>query len=183
MVEECEHRKRSEDAHESHRESCDGSRLGDGEPRPRVEEARQRAVSIANVNVFAASLRLHGAELGIGDGARQRQYAADDPGEIDQPSRANGLHHLGRDQEDTAADDGADHDRAGMAYAQVTRKSGCWLCLVRRHCKSRLELYSMRNLTTLPIKSGETQNFLGVIRSAPIYGRSTSGINTLPSAC
>src|SRR5271166_5654972 len=29
----------------------------------------------------------------------------------------------------------------------------------------------------------DVQNFLGVIRSAPTYGRSTSGITTLPSAC
>ena len=28
-----------------------------------------------------------------------------------------------------------------------------------------------------------SQNFFGVIRSAPTYGRSTSGISTLPSAC
>jgi len=27
------------------------------------------------------------------------------------------------------------------------------------------------------------QEFLGVMRSAPMYGRRTSGINTLPSAC
>ncbi len=124
LIEERERGKGSQDAHESDGEGRDGRGLGDGEPRPGVEKAGQRPVGVANVDIFASGLRLHRAKLGVGDGARQRQHAADDPGEIDQPCRADRLHHLRRHQENAAADDGADDDRAGVAHAQIARELG-----------------------------------------------------------
>ena len=133
--------KRGEDA-EGARESAgdggDGGGLGDGEPCPHIEEGGRVAVGAAEIDVFAAGVREHGAEFGVGHGAEEREQAADDPGEVDERGGAGVAHHLAGDEEDAAADDGADDDGGGLRCAEDTREiSGslswlgigktCWL--------------------------------------------------------
>ena len=124
LIEERQRAKGAENADEPGRRGRDRCRLGDGEPCPGVEKRGQRPVGVADVDVFAAGLRLHGAKLGVGHGAKHREQAADDPDEIDEACRADRLHHLGGNEKDAAADDGADDDRGRVAGAEIAGESG-----------------------------------------------------------
>ena len=139
----------------------DRSWLSDGKPCPGVEKPRQRAISVANVDVFASGLRLHGAQFGIGEGAGKREHPADDPRQIDQPGRADSLHHLGRNQKDAAANDGADDDRSwrgsrpdrAKARPNSVLRRGCVMC-GRRATRATDWNYTRRaNVITLPIST------------------------------
>ena len=99
-----------------------GCWLGDQEPGPGVQKSHQPAVGVADVNIFAARLRLHRAQFGVSHGAEKREKATHDPRQINQLGRSYRLHHLGGNQEDAAADDGAHHHRAGMAHAQLAQQ-------------------------------------------------------------
>ena len=112
--------KRAEDADDAGGNGGDGGWLGDDEPGPGVEESGERAVGVAHVDVFAAGLGLHGAEFGITECAEEGEQAADDPSGVDELGGADGLHHLGGNEEDAAADDGADDYGGGVADFEVT---------------------------------------------------------------
>ena len=79
---QCERGEDGEDAGESGGDRGDRGGFGDGEPRPHIEEGGQVAVGFAEVDVFAASGGHHGAELGVGHRAEEREQAADDPCQI-----------------------------------------------------------------------------------------------------
>ena len=140
------------------------------------KEIRQGVRSVANVNVLAARLRPHGAKFGIGQRAEEREQSADQPGQIYQFRGADRLHHLGRDQEYAAADDGADYDRGGVADAEVAGefvragRDGMWQVLrhdkrLKASCESfastrvmrftpsasELAVYPTANVTTVPM--------------------------------
>ena len=117
--EEAEDRKGPQDAHEAGGDGRNRGRLGDQEPGPGIEKSRQRTVGIAHVHILAARLRFHGAQFGVGERAEERQHSADQPRQIDQLGRADRLHHFGRNQKDSAADDGAHDHRGSVAHAQI----------------------------------------------------------------
>ncbi len=107
----------------------DRGRLGHGEPGPHIKESGSVAVRAAQVDIFAAGIGQHGAQFCIGHGAEQREQAADNPGQVDKRRRTDVLHHLPGNQEDAAADDGADDDSRSLAGAQNARQVGqCRLC-------------------------------------------------------
>ena len=92
-------------------------RLGHGKPGPHIEKSGRVAVSAAQEDVAATGIGQHGAQLGIGHGAEQREQASGDPGEIDERRGAGVAHHLAGNKENAAADDGADDDGGGLAGA------------------------------------------------------------------
>jgi len=49
------------DPHQARSDRRDRRRLGDQKPGPRIEKSRQRAISVANIHILAARLRLHRA--------------------------------------------------------------------------------------------------------------------------
>jgi hypothetical protein len=85
IAEKGERRKYAKDAHNacSNRRQCPGHR--DGEVRPAIQEATQRAVGVADIDVFAAGLRLHRAEFSVLQSAAYREQAANDPGSKHEP--------------------------------------------------------------------------------------------------
>ncbi len=94
-------------------------RFRDYEPCPAVEKTTQRTVSVAHVNVLAASLRLHGTQLSVGKRTKERQQAAHEPCQINQFGRPHSLHHLGGNKKDSAADDRSHHHGGGVAHAKI----------------------------------------------------------------
>ncbi len=113
----CEKVKEREGSEDACQACCDGrdrSGLGDGDPRPHVEEAGEVAVGFAKEGVLAAVLGTEGCDLGVGHSAEEREQASDDPDRVDHARGADGGHHLARDQEDSAADDDADDDGGGV---------------------------------------------------------------------
>ncbi len=112
----------AEGAREAAGDGSNGGGLGDSEPRPHIEEGGGVAVRAAEVDIFAARIRQHGAELGVGHGAEEREQAADDPSEIHQGGGAGVAHHFAGHKKDAAADDGADDDGRGLAGAENARE-------------------------------------------------------------
>ena len=113
-----------EDAGEAGGDAGDGGGLGDGEPRPHIEEGEQVAVGAADVDVLAASVGEQRAELGVGHGAEEGEQTTGDPGEVDERGGAGGAHHFLRNEEDAAADDGADDDGGGVRGVQHAGQVG-----------------------------------------------------------
>ncbi len=110
-------RERPQDTHETGGKRGDRRRFGDQEPGPGVKKGSQRPVAIANIDVLASSLWFHGAEFGISDCAKERKQTAHQPGQINKLGGAGSLHHFSRHQKNSAADDGAYHDRRCVAGA------------------------------------------------------------------
>ena len=77
-----------------------------------------------HIHVLAACLRLHRAQLSVGQRAKKREQAAHQPGQVYQLGCADRLHHLGWHEKDAAADDGPDHHRPGVADAKIARQFG-----------------------------------------------------------
>ena len=119
-----EGRKELQRAGQADGDGGDGGGLGHGEPGPHVEEGGRVAVGAAQVDILAAGIGQHGAQLGIGHGAEKREQPAHDPGQVDQRGGADILHHLAGDKKDAAADDGAHHDGRGLAGAQDAGQIG-----------------------------------------------------------
>ena len=115
--EERKDRERAENANQSGRDRGYRCRLGDDEPRPGIEKASQGSVSVADINIFAAGLRLHGAQFGVGERAKKRQQPAHQPRQIHQLGGTYRLHHLGGNEKNSAADDCAHDHRGGVADA------------------------------------------------------------------
>ena len=103
------------DANQSGSDSGDGRWLGDEEPRPGVEKSSQRSITVADVDILATCLRLHGAQFSVGERPEEGKQSTCEPGQVNQLCRTGGLHHLGRYQKNSTADDGAHHNCAGMA--------------------------------------------------------------------
>ena len=150
---------RGEDGHdpgEADGGAGDGGGLGDGKPRPHVEEGGQIAIGAADVDVFAASVGKQGAELGVGHGAEEGKQAAGDPREVDERRCAGGADHLIGNEKDAAADDGADDDGGGVGDTEDARQarrgvglgciSGCVGMRVQRRSPDRY----IANLSSLP---------------------------------
>src|SRR5436309_6004166 len=86
----------------------------------RHTEIRPADHTITDVNVLASRLRLHGAQLGIGECAKKRKQTANEPRKVNKFGGSHGLHHLRRNEKNAASNDGADHDGSCMAQAKIT---------------------------------------------------------------
>jgi len=69
--EEGENGEGPEDADQAGGNSRNGSRFGDEECCPRIEETRERTVTIANIDIFSTGLRLHRTQFGISECAEK----------------------------------------------------------------------------------------------------------------
>ena len=125
--EERKHRKSLKDSNQPRRNGRDRRRLGDQKPGPGIQKSGQRPVGIANINILAARLRLHRAQFRIGERAEEREQPPHQPSQINQLSRPDRLHHFSRDQKDSAANDGANDNRAGMTYPKIASEFGTGL--------------------------------------------------------
>ena len=110
--------------------------LGDRKPRPHIKKGGRIAIGAAQVDIFAAGVGQHGAELGIGHGAEEREQPADDPCKINERGGAGVAHHFAGHKKNAAADDGADDDGRGLAAPSTRGRSAglavgiadrCWL--------------------------------------------------------
>ena len=72
IIEERKNLKRPENADQSSRDGRNGRGLRDHEPGPGVQESAERPVGVADVNIFSASLRLHGSQFGVGECSEER---------------------------------------------------------------------------------------------------------------
>jgi hypothetical protein len=104
---------------ERHRECRRGARVDRQEQRPAEQECRQTAERLTHVDVAAARVGKHGAELAECERAQQGEYAPDDPDDqshADVPARL--AQHRPRHGEDTRTDRGADDDEDEVAERQ-----------------------------------------------------------------
>src|SRR5581483_1985650 len=162
----------AENAHQAGGHGRDGGGFGDDEPGPGVKKPGEGAVAVAHVNIFATGLGFHSTEFGIGERAEKRQQAAHDPGEVNEASGTDSLHHLGGNEKDSAADDGADHDGSSVADAQVAREfegrgARCVFSREFRHHISfsvsaniMLARYPVANVTVVPMVTYQVQGML-----------------------
>ncbi len=140
--EEAENRERPEDADQAGGDGRNRRRLGNEESCPGIEKSGERAVTVANINVFAPGLRLHCPQFSISERAKEREQTTDEPCQIDKFGGADSLHHFGGNQENPAADDGANNDRSGVAYAEIAgefgARRGCHLgCSIREGIRNK----------------------------------------------
>src|SRR6202000_544340 len=92
---------------------CDRSGFGDPGLGPAINEAEKLAISDLEINIFTAGARKHSRKLGVSKGSEQGEDAAENPDQEDLGGRSDGLDHIGRDQENTAADGGSDDYSGG----------------------------------------------------------------------
>ena len=94
IAEPLEGRKKLQGASQADGDGGGRSRLGHGKPGPHIEKSGRVAVSAAQEDVAATGIGQHGAQLGIGHGAEQREQASGDPGKIDERRGAGVAHHF-----------------------------------------------------------------------------------------
>src|SRR6266852_5507223 len=112
---------REEKAKEAHHAGGDGGeRAGaaDNGMHPAKEEAINRSEAAAEIGVFAASFRNHGAQFGEGKCAEDGKNGADDPRGKNDGDAAAFAGHFGGLQENSGANHGADNDGRGRPRAQ-----------------------------------------------------------------
>ena len=112
----------TENTNQSGRDGRHRSRLRDDEPSPCVKKSAKRPVRIANINIFAARLRLHRAEFRVSKRAEEREQSAHQPSQIHQLGRAHRLHHLSGNQKDSTPDNGS-HNHAQAWLTPRSRAS------------------------------------------------------------
>ena len=105
-------------------EDRDRSGSGDDEAHPSEEKRRQLAVGLAKVDVLAAGVRQHRAELRIAQRAGEREQAGGDPGRQHEQRRAGILRHDRRLDEDAGADHRADDQRRRIRERQAANELG-----------------------------------------------------------
>ena len=116
--------KELERARQAQSDGRDRSRLGHRKPGPHVEETRRVPVGAAQVDIFAARIRHHGAQFRVSHGSKKREQSTHDPRQVDQQRGASVAHHLAGNEKNAAADNGPDHDRNGFARAEDARQAG-----------------------------------------------------------
>ena len=94
----------------------------DNRMRPAKQEPRGRIEALGEVRVLAARLGDRRAQLGVGQSAKERQYAAHDPRRIHDADRPCIAGHLARLQENPRADHRANDDRNRGRSAQPTNQ-------------------------------------------------------------
>src|ERR1700678_2770465 len=119
MREKREDRESFKDSYQARCYRRNGSWLGDQKPGPGIEKSEQWPVGIANIDILAACLRFHRAQLRISERAEKREQSSDHPRQIDKSSRTDRLHHLGRDQKNSAPDDRSHYHGAGMGKTKI----------------------------------------------------------------
>ena len=104
---------------EGHAHRGDGSGLNDEEKRPAVEKSPEGPERFAQVDVLAAGLGHHGGQLAVAQGADHGHDRGDDPRAQIERRRIGEARDIAVDDEDAAADHGADDDRGGAEQAEA----------------------------------------------------------------
>src|SRR5882724_8267390 len=103
-------------------DGCQGRRIDDRHGRPAVEEGREVAVDLLQINIRAPRLGEHGAELRIDHRAKNGNDASYDPDRNEQYRRAKLAGHGRRLHEDARSNDTAHDDGDGGPEADVLFK-------------------------------------------------------------
>src|SRR5437868_5366797 len=114
MEQKAEGQKSPQHANQSRANTRNGSRLRNQEPGPAIQKSPQRSISVPHVHVLSSGERTNRPQLRVGERSEKREQSSNDPGQINQSSRAHGLHHLSRDQKDTAPNDGPRHNGSSV---------------------------------------------------------------------
>ena len=120
----------AEEFAEGHAHRGDGPGLDDEKERPAVEKSPEGAERVAQVDVLAAGFGHHGGELAIAQGADHGHDRGDDPRAQIKRRRIGEARDVAVDNENAAADHGADDDGGGAEQAQAldqlrTGVAGC----------------------------------------------------------
>ena len=105
---------------EDRSDGAEGGCPDDGELGPAEQERRKRAEAFEDVGEHAARPRHRRCQLGVGEGAEQRDQPADDPGEQHWSRLVQLLRDAGRHAEDAAPDRRPHEHRDGAAEAEVS---------------------------------------------------------------
>ncbi len=109
----------AEEFAEGHANGGDGSGLDDEKERPAVEKSPEGPERFAQVDVLAAGPGHHGGQLAVAERADHGHDRGDDPrGEVKR-RRIGEARDIAVDDEDAAADHGADHDRGGAEQPEA----------------------------------------------------------------
>src|SRR5689334_15575587 len=87
---------------------------------PAKEKSPQRAEATTQVGVLAAGFRNHRPQFSVGERAEEGQNPTDNPRGENDGNEAAVVSHFGGLEEDSCADHGADHDRAGSPGTEPT---------------------------------------------------------------
>ncbi len=93
----------------------------DQETGPAVEEARQWAVSLLEEVVDPAGARKHRPQLGVGEGAGEREESAGEPDQEEHPAVRQHLGDIRRDEEDAGADHRTDGEQDAIPDPEAAR--------------------------------------------------------------
>ena len=124
LREKAERGEAAEHAHEAGGDGGDGRGLGDGDPRPGVEEGGKVAIGLADEGVLAADPRAKGGDLGVAHGAEEREQTADDPDCVDGATRPVAAIISRGHEKNSGADDDADDDGDRVARGEDAREIG-----------------------------------------------------------
>src|SRR5205085_6587794 len=105
-------------------EGGDRGAADDEELEPAPEEPEESPVPLAQQDVVAARLRVEGDDLGVGEGADQREQAAEDPDERGHAEERQLAGDGRRLLEDARADDRPRDHRGGHDGTESTKETG-----------------------------------------------------------
>src|SRR6202008_1715716 len=109
-------------AHHPCRDRRDGGGPADDRVHPAEEEAPERAKPAAEIRILAARFRNGGAQFPIGQGAKNREQRANDPGGENDANIPPFASHFCRFQKDARPDHGASYNRRGSPWAESSDK-------------------------------------------------------------
>ena len=98
--------------------------LDDEQQSPSVDEGQQRVVRLAQVRVLPADPRPASRELGVNEGAGERDEPAHGPGQEDLERSVDAARDHRRVHEDAGADDPSHHDHRGIEEAEPPQEDG-----------------------------------------------------------
>ena len=108
---------------ENRRQRRDGAGVDRDEAQPPDEEARDGMNRLAQIHIVPAGARVHGAELGVGQGAREREQRARRPRGHDPARGGQQRRDLGRREEDAAADHRRDDEHGRVRERELALES------------------------------------------------------------
>src|SRR5207253_1616124 len=109
---------------EGDRHGGDRARLDDEHERPAVEEAPERPVQLAQVDVLPAGARHGGGQVPVAERARHGERPGDGPHGEQPAGRRQPARDVGRDDEDARADHRAGDQRGRVEEAEPRLEAG-----------------------------------------------------------
>jgi len=104
---------------ESDRKRSHGSGAYDEKQNPAEKKGSQTPKAVSNVDVKAASFRLHGTQFAVGERSQKGKQSAKNPDEQCERYRlVDGSQHCARDQEDSGPNHGSDDEEDQIAQPQ-----------------------------------------------------------------